>query len=265
MKKLSIEEIRKTELDLLCWFDTFCRERELTYVLCGGTLLGAVRHKGFIPWDDDIDVLMPRNDYDKLLAMGGFHEEYRRFVSWRTGEIVYPFIKLMDMRTEVREKYMSGNLVSHVWMDIFPFDGMPDDDRYIRRRFRQIRRLRYLIYAAGGEAGKGSTRLAAAAKTILVPLLKRTDLQKVCEKMNRLSSAVPIEGAPYVGGFVWGYGPQEKMPRTMLETVPVEFEGHQFPAPACWDMYLTQLFGNYMELPPEDKRILHGFEAWWKE
>ena len=80
--------------------------------------------------------------------------------------------------------------------------------------------------------------------------------------MNRICAEYPFDTSPYVGGILWGYGPQEKMPKSFLQAVPVEFEGHQLPAPACWDLYLTRLYGDYMKLPPVEKRETHRLEAW---
>lgn len=81
--------------------------------------------------------------------------------------------------------------------------------------------------------------------------------------MNQISREYDIESSPFVGGFLWGYGPQEKMPKTFLDSEEVQFEGYSFPAPGCWDYYLSQLYGDYMKLPPKEKRVMHDFEAWW--
>ena len=121
------------------------------------------------------------------------------------------------------------------------------------------------LLTAYSEMGKGATWYAALAKRVLIPICKHLNTEKLCNKLNAISKEYPIDKSPYVGGFLWGYGPQEKMPKEFLEPVEVEFEGHMFPAPKCWDFYLTQLYGDYMQLPPENKRISHDFNVYMKE
>ena len=266
-KKLSISEVKEIELGLLLKFDQICQQHGLTYYLCGGTLLGAIRHKGFIPWDDDIDVLMPRGDFEKLLELEKMQDstEIEQIVSWKSGKSIYPFIKLINTNTVLKEKYLSEEFTTGVWIDIFPFDGMPDDDRLIAKKFKKIKFYKTILLTAYSEQGTGASWIATAVKMILIPLCKHINTTRLCDKLNTISKEYPIEDSPYVGGFLWGYGPQEKMPRTFLESVEVEFEGHKFPAPKCWDYYLTQLYGDYMKLPPEEKRVFHDFDAWIKE
>ena len=242
-KKLSSEEIKQIELNLLLKLDEICKKYKLRYYLCGGTLLGAVRHKGFIPWDDDIDVLMPREDFEKLLRLEKKQKQdaVEKIVSWKSGNSIYPFIKLINTNTVLKEKYLSEEFTTGIWID------------------------KTILLTAYSEMGKGATWYAALAKRVLIPICKHLNTEKLCNKLNAISKEYPIDKSPYVGGFLWGYGPQEKMPKEFLEPVEVEFEGHMFPAPKCWDFYLTQLYGDYMQLPPENKRISHDFNVYMKE
>ena len=266
-KKLSSEEIKQIELNLLLKLDEICKKYKLRYYLCGGTLLGAVRHKGFIPWDDDIDVLMPREDFEKLLRLEKKQKQdaVEKIVSWKSGNSIYPFIKLINTNTVLKEKYLSEEFTTGLWIDIFPLDGMPDDEKIIAKKFKKIKFYKTILLTAYSEMGKGATWYAALAKRVLIPICKHLNTEKLCNKLNAISKEYPIDKSPYVGGFLWGYGPQEKMPKEFLEPVEVEFEGHMFPAPKCWDFYLTQLYGDYMQLPPENKRISHDFNVYMKE
>ena len=135
----------------------------------------------------------------------------------------------------------------------------------LKNKFKKIKFYKTILLTAYSEMGKGATWYAALAKRVLIPICKHLNTEKLCNKLNAISKEYPIDKSPYVGGFLWGYGPQEKMPKEFLEPVEVEFEGHMFPAPKCWDFYLTQLYGDYMQLPPENKRISHDFNVYMKE
>ena len=107
MQKLTLDEIKKTELEILLSFDKVCRENGLKYSMCAGTLLGAVRHKGFIPWDDDIDVCMPRPDYEKLIRLnrgGKLFPRHLELCCFEEGTLDSPYMKIMDRRTRIREE-----------------------------------------------------------------------------------------------------------------------------------------------------------------
>ena len=211
-KKLSISEVKEIELGLLLKFDQICQRHGLTYYLCGGTLLGAIHHKGFIPWDDDIDVLMPRGDFEKLLELEKTQDstEIEQIVSWKSGKSIYPFIKLINTNTVLKEKYLSEEFTTGVWIDIFPFDGMPDDDRLIAKKFKKIKFYKTILLTAYSEQGTGASKIATAVKMILIPLCKHINTTRLCDKLNTISKEYPIEDSPYVGGFLWGYGPKKK-------------------------------------------------------
>ena len=141
MKEMSLQEIKKIELNLLIEFDKLCKKNNLYYTLCGGTLLGAVRHKGFIPWDDDIDVIMPRGDYDKLLNEDNIDKtelpKYVEIANWKMGNMNYPFMKFMDKRTIINPKYVDDNKSNKIWIDVFPIDGNPKDEKQLRRLYKK--------------------------------------------------------------------------------------------------------------------------------
>jgi lipopolysaccharide cholinephosphotransferase len=268
---LSDTEVKKLEFELLVVFEQLCEQNDLYYTLCGGTLLGAVRHKGFIPWDDDIDVLMPRADYDRLLNGININTEcipgHVRLVSWKNNQMDYPFMKLLDDRTEVDIKYLSDkHSASKIWIDIFPIDGNPADDVQLERLFRKSLFYRRILCLRTAKAGEGRTLFHKIIKPVLMACVSFFDKRKLCEKIDNLSKQYSFEGSEYIGGVLWGYGPQERIHRQeYMQPVKMEFEGRMFNAPSNYDEYLRGLYGDYMTLPPVEKRLTHEMKAYMKE
>lgn len=134
MKELSIDDIREIELQILNYIDEVCKDNKLRYYLLGGTLLGAIRHGGFIPWDDDIDIIMPRNDYDTLLSIiNETNNKYKVLAYKYKKEYYYPFAKIVDSSTMVVESNTIATNNMGVWVDIFPIDNLPNDKKHRKR------------------------------------------------------------------------------------------------------------------------------------
>lgn len=262
MHYLSLEEIQQAELEILREFDRICREEGLRYSLVGGTLLGAVRHKGFIPWDDDIDVAMPRPDYERFrkltfdgtYALKGFPDEEDEDTL---------FSKFVDTSIRVKETFLKNDL--HLWIDVFPIDGLPSDEREVARIYAKANRCRRLVLASCADLSRGRTRMRRVAKNVLHALDgvfaigKRSGSALQC-----LAKRYSYDASPHVGCIVWGlYGAGERLPADAFShMVEMEFEGELFPAMHCWDEYLSGIYGDYLQLPPEDQRKAHEMDVW---
>lgn len=265
MKKLTIDEIKKRELDILINFDKYCRLNNLTYFLGYGTLIGAIRHNGFIPWDDDIDVVMPRPDYEKFLQLtekNPISENFETCTFQKTNrKIPYPFIKILDKTTVVQESYKRKTEAIGIWLDIFPLDGFSDDESENIQNNKKMLKLQKKLLRSLSTAKKVSNPLKRIIKACILPFMfsKR---YIYAEKLNSLAITNSYQKSKTVGCICFGYGLNEQIEKNVFEKEEHIFEGHYFIIPKGYNQYLTKLYGNYMELPPENERIIHEMDAW---
>ena len=268
-KPLTLEEVKKIEFNILCEFADFCSQNNLKYYLGYGTLLGAARHKGFIPWDDDIDVLMPRADYNKFIELTGYNPikpnlETRLYRDC-TNPNIYPFAKVIDTNTIVYEKGKSKKNISGLWIDIFPLDGYPEDRDAAQKLFDKYIKLRNLQdLATTSPMVVNQSIIKKLIKTIFIaPFVKFYGVKKICRKIDLLAQSYSFDKCDKVADFTWGDNIDSYLLKSELElAAEIEFEGRTFKAPAGWEAYLKRLYGDWTQLPPENQRIPHGFEAY---
>lgn len=267
MKELTFDEIKQKELELLIAFDDFCSKNNLKYILTGGTLIGAVRHKGFIPWDDDIDVEMPRPDYERFKEMTAFNPIAENIESCSAfpckTRINYPFIKLVDMTTIVKEKAKPHQFMG-IFIDVFPLDGIADDVKTQAKVMRSFARKTRFFCACTEELLASGNVFKTIKRLIPKIFLTLYGTKRYAMKMDRIASRKPYETSDTVATIMWGRGGiKECKPKFHVEnTTLLDFEGHKFSASAFYDEDLTKMYGNYMELPPESERESHSFKAY---
>lgn len=262
------DELKQVELDILSGVHEFCQKHDIKYFLAFGTLIGAVRHGGFIPWDDDIDIVMLRDDYERFCRE--FVEnppENLKLCSIDTLDSYYlPIAKIIDDRTVLKETQLDGCEIG-VYIDIFPLDSIPDDPKDKAKYFKTLSKyhtLNNLKKAKQIEAWpKYKQMMLPLIKLLLLPISKRALIKRLLKAKQSYSHTNDTEG---VGTFIFGVVGKIPKRRYFDETVELEFEGRRFCAPAEYHELLTDWFGDYMQLPPEDQRVTHHcFEAWWKE
>lgn len=265
MRLLTLREIQLAELDILIEFDRICRDNHLKYSLAGGTLLGAVRHNGFIPWDDDIDVCMPRTDYEKFKEIFNVNKtSVDYYLTQDTGKNAdYPFVKIQYNKIKIEEEGL--NEVRNLWIDIFPIDGLPKNNNKVTKIYKKSTLYRKIVAFAKwkslNEYGGRHNKFVAFLINIFVKLY---GAQRALRNSIKLALKYKYEESDYVGAITWGcYGVGERMLKSEYEQyTEMEFEGRKFSVMGCWDSYLHGIYGDYMQLPPEEKRIVHGFKAY---
>lgn len=258
MKNITeLEELQEIELNILIYIDEICRENDLTYYLAYGTLIGAVRHKGFIPWDDDIDIVMPRTDYEKLMQIMQKENSRYKFISLETCKLDYnyPFAKIYDVQTRLIEGYRPIEEELGIYIDVFPIDGLGNTIEEVSKNSKKILKNNERIWYLGTVKHNG-------LKGRLLNIVGRKNINRW---LVRIAKKNDYYKSKYVGSLTGGWNEKEIMERKYYgDKIEIEFEGHKFYAPQYFDYILTRWYGNYMELPPENERVRnHQFKAWW--
>lgn len=245
-------------LEMFKWFHAYCVAHEITYYALGGTMLGAVRHEGFIPWDDDIDVGLPRADYEKLIAcMRG--EQRGRYIletPGENGDYGYLYGKLYDTQTTLTE-HTRHKTRRGIFLDIFPLDGIGNTPQESKRNYKKIlfRVNVHLTKVCAVAPHRVFYKNAAIVFARCIPETAKT-LKKRAEKINRICASRPFGSYRYGGNLVAGAKQNIHVERAWFgEPKLYPFEDMQIFGPADAHAYLTALYGDYMQLPPEEKRV----------
>lgn len=272
MEKLTTEEIKRTELDILLWVNELCGQNNLRYSLCGGSLIGAVRHEGFIPWDDDVDICMPRPDYEKLLEIYRRNPEQKYALAYygNTKGYYNGTAKIYDPSTILFDPNgVFENLGIGVHIDIFPVDGLGKDYKEAKTRYNSTRWKRELLIARRWRVYSRSITRAWYYEPIrfgLFVVSRFVDGEKLLRSIERDSAKTDFDQSSYAACIYGRYRSKEILPREYYDTyVRKTFEGHLLSCSRDYDSFLRAIYGDYMELPPENKRISqHEYEAYKK-
>lgn len=265
MKELTLQELKEIEFDMLKMFDALCKENNIRYFLAYGTLLGAIRYKKFIPWDDDVDVLVPREDYDRLLHLFQDNEKYRLYAFEKNENYLFPFAKICDLETRKDEFGYESSIELGVDIDVFPLDAWDDDFEKAKKEAKYIKRNMGYLRLSKLRKPDSVNPIKRFIKGIVMGYCKMLGGKHYIKKILKASNKPEQQGTNYVGAKSWCvYGDRGIIPaEAFAEAIEVEFEGRMFPAPVGYDAYLSCLYGNYLPEPPKEKqKTHHSFKAY---
>ena len=253
---IDIQELRNVQMGILHDVHEYCEAHGLRYFLSSGTLIGAVRHGGYIPWDDDIDIYMPRSDYEQFMA--SYKAENYRVLNPATEQhYYYTFAKVVDIRTRMVEAETQGYTIG-VYMDIFPIDYVSDDEQERERVFRKKK----LLYKIRRCKIAGSNPL----KSRLAYLVYKNWPLSVKQVERRIRKLIVHAEPTHTVCNMTEAGPGMKgcfSAADIVSAVDIEFEGRTYKTMVGYKDYLEHTYGDYMTLPPVEQRVTHHFEAYW--
>ena len=260
MESTSIDLLHSVQLDLLVKFDQICNENGLTYFLDSGTALGAVRHSGFIPWDDDVDVAMPRADYNKLLELGerGLPDNLYLQTYKTDSAYMMPFAKIRLGDTFFPDKYVEKMKYQGIYIDVFPYDYVPNDPNKACRRIKISSYLYYFsVFSRRDYPGK---KYFLKVFTSLLHRLSIKKVRKLHELYDRFCVKYNTKRTKVLTCFCWRMSQRHTYLFDESELFPTKrmlFEGKELSMMNNPHYYLTKMFGDYNTLPPEKNRKTH--------
>lgn len=269
MRQIGLDELKRLQLQILDEVVEFCNRHQIKYFLLGGTLLGAVRHQGYIPWDDDIDIGMLREDYERFLELYSKEQGDYYIYSTEVNKLSsYFFIKVCMKGTLTVDDFVSKNEPFGVNIDIFPIDRVSVENALslmnkvsFWRKFRDAKILGAVQYLK-------NKKKYLPIKLIVKILATFFTYEFIFDRINKLIQQERTKhGNIKMGHILWGYGHRELVKSDIFdEMILLPFEGKQYSVPKKYDEWLTSVYGNYMELPPVEKRVAnHNFTAYFLE
>lgn len=261
-----LSDIQQCSLELALELKNICEQNKLKYFISGGTVLGSVRHSGFIPWDDDIDFAMPRSDYEKLKSIIKNTKNSRYWLISYENDQEYnePNMKFVDKETLLLDETTLIPQKVNVWVDIFPLDGLPSDEKQRQNYFKKLLFLRMIYQFSNIKHISTLRKNRKLIEKILIKIAQIIPFNKIFDTKKRLKiidnylKNTSYEEAEYVFVGMGIHKEKEIFPKNVYEPGQLmNFENEKFIGPHDEKTFLTQFYGDYLKIPSKDKQIAH--------
>lgn len=266
MKEMVLDEVKEVQLKILKEVSDFCDENNIKYFLAYGTLLGAIRHKGYIPWDDDIDIMMLRDDYDKFLELFNKSNEELKVAAYELDKTFpYTFAKVFDKKTTLKENVLINYNIG-VNIDLFPMDYLPEDLNESEKLYKKLDILKKIYTLKVIKQNRNRKITKEIILYVSKIIFSFISIKKLVQRIINMTKRYRDKPSNYVGCAVWGNMGERVEKEAFSNSIDANFEGYIFKVPIGYDTYLKNVYGDYMELPPlEQRKAHHSYQAFWKD
>ena len=258
MKKIELKELQKLETEILLDIDRVCRKNKIKYSIFAGTLIGAIRHKGFVPWDDDIDVILPREEYNRFIEV--YSKEKAKIFdvasSETNKEYPFPYVKIYNNTTISKEEKNKEIKDLGVFVDVFPLDNISTKNK--NKRLKKIDKAVKLTYMLSFDDSYYKQK--PIYKRIIRSLLKIVGSRFFIKRLTKMCIVENKNKCDEIGLLISGTGNKNSWPREYFDSyIEVDFDGNKFFSIKEYDSLLRQRYGDYMKFPPKSDRIGHHY------